>query len=132
MKVLDRAGGRLIVEIDTSLYAEEAVFKCFYWYGSRFDVELSRPALNETTIHVHLRPLEREPSSEEWAGLEVKIRRDLLDFQTRHIVARETGAIRELIAAKAFSRIDPYPISPMGVNPDPPGVDATDFTEPTT
>lgn len=126
MEVIERLEARLVFRVDSSLFPEAVLFKCFYWYGDRFTVDIDRDPDGER-IRVSLTALGSPP---DWPTIEARIRRDLVDFRTRQLVADETRPIRELIAAKAFAAIDPLPLEPPGSVSDPVGFDPSDFDEP--
>jgi His-Xaa-Ser system protein HxsD len=97
---------RLKLVLDLTLYPEDAVFKCFYWYASSYDVTINRTS--DTQLCVAL-AWKSEPSSPDFKNqIESKIRRDLIDFKTRDIVAKETRVVRDLLVAKAFAHGDDF------------------------
>lgn len=125
MKVIECSEDRLVLDVDATLYPEPVVFKCFYWYGDRFTVDIQREA--EDRLRVSLLPHDPIP---DWTQVQTRIRRDLIDFRTRQIVADETRAVRELIAAKAFASLDPLPLAQPGDVTDPVGFEISDFDAP--
>jgi His-Xaa-Ser system protein HxsD len=56
-----------------------------------------------------------------------RVKRDLVDFRTRDIVARETQSIRELLVAKAFAPSDELDEPPLGSVADLGGVEPGGF-----
>ncbi len=90
---------RLLIE--KSLYSEEVLYKCFYWYGADFTVEITplTPEFFEVTLSRKNLMADLEVTAE-------KIKRDLIDFKLRHIITTETQTIRELLVAKAFANFD--------------------------
>ncbi|AUD07521.1 His-Xaa-Ser system protein HxsD [Spirosoma pollinicola] len=101
------------------MYSKEAVFKCLYWYGNRFHTSVS--LLDEATYLIRLRLL----AGQEMAATEMelylqKLERDLIDFNLRDIVTRETKNVRDLLIAKAFSNGE-FDEDPPGELSDPVG-----------
>lgn len=113
MRVLERSATTLAVAIDVSLYPEDVVFKCFYWYGDKYDVTIDRGAGGPELV-VRLAMKDGPLAEEALRQLESKIQRDLVDFKTRDIVAKETRIIRELLIAKAFAHSDDLDSPPPG------------------
>lgn len=114
-----KVSNSLIVSIDSKLYPEEVVYKCFYWYGKDYAVNIS---LADDFFKVLIQPkAKEEPDYEE---LIIKVENDMVDYKLRHIVSQETKSIRELIIAKAFAYYDveDNPSSeisdPVGYNPE--------------
>ena len=112
-------GDSITVFADTALYSKEAVFKCLYWYGNRFHTSVS--LLDEATYLIRLRLL----AGQEMVATEMelylqKLERDLIDFNLRDIVTRETKNVRDLLIAKAFSNGE-FDEDPPGELSDPVG-----------
>lgn len=108
----------LTIDIPSKTYRPSVVFKCFYWYGKHFEVDITE--LGEHT-HVTLTRKEGEMSAEYVTMLQQKVKQDLIDFRTRDIVTQETQSIRELLIAKAFSHSDELDELPPGEVSDPVG-----------
>jgi His-Xaa-Ser system protein HxsD len=122
MIVVEASENHLELRLNRELYPEAVVFKCFYWYGNDFDVTVDRvDGAGELTVvlSAHRPPL----SGENLQQLISRIKRDLIDFKTRDIVARETQAIRELLVAKAFANSDEFDQPPLGSIADLGGVE---------
>ena len=100
------------------LYSEEIIYKCFYWYGGAFSLIIDR---NDTGFLVTLTSLENELSDTFLDKLVIKIKADLVDYKTRQIVQNETKNIREILLAKAFSKLDYFDEAPKGTIDDPLG-----------
>lgn len=88
--------------LDSTIYNLDTIYKCFYWYGDSFIVEISK---NNDNINIHLTKKEGCLDEILFNKLSVKIKQDLIDFKLRDIVTKETKTIRELIIAKAFSNL---------------------------
>lgn len=111
----------IIVFADTNLYSKDSIFKCLYWYGREFRTNVSFADSN--TYRIVIKPLSPSTSSKEQLELILhKLERDLIDFNLRDIVTKETQNIRDLLIAKAFSsgEFDELPIGelsdPVGFN----------------
>jgi His-Xaa-Ser system protein HxsD len=110
--------GKIIVFADNSLFTKEAVFKCLYWYGDRFHVTVSQV---EVFFQIELTP----QNGQEWQMTELemyrqKLERDLIDFNLRDIVTKETRNVRDLLIAKAFSNGEFDEVPPGSIS-DPVG-----------
>ena len=105
---------------DKFLYSKDAIFKCLYWYGANY---YTRVSLEGDFYKISLVPKD-ENTFEEKKILDIlhKLENDLVDFNLRDIVAKETQNIRDLLVAKAFSNgefdeLPPGDISdPVGFN----------------
>ncbi|MFL5384724.1 MAG: His-Xaa-Ser system protein HxsD [Longimicrobiaceae bacterium] len=106
MMVHEASASHLELRLRPDLYSEAVVFKCFYWYGSEFDVTIDRADDAHRSLAVVLSARRPPLSGEDLERLISRVKRDLVDFKTRDIVARETQAIRELLVAKAFASSD--------------------------
>ena len=111
----------IIVFADTSLYSKDSIFKCLYWYGDKFHTNLSFADSN--TYRVAVKPVSTNHlSQQEQESLLLKLERDLVDFNLRDIVTKETQNVRDLLIAKAFSNgefdeLPPGDVSdPVGFN----------------
>ncbi|HEY4289190.1 MAG TPA: His-Xaa-Ser system protein HxsD [Puia sp.] len=116
-------GGMISFYADGRLFSKEAVLKCLYWFGGKFQISIS--VSDSASYMITLTPLAA-------AGIETgellyylqKLERDLIDFQLRDMIAKETGNIRDLLVAKAFSNGEfeeepPGDVSdPVGFEPD--------------
>lgn len=111
----------IVVFADTSLYSKDSIFKCLYWYGDKYHANLAFEDRN--TYRVSVKPLSTiKLSSDELEVLLLKLERDLVDFNLRDIVTKETQNVRDLLIAKAFSNgefdeLPPGDVSdPVGFN----------------
>ncbi len=109
----------VIVFADTSLYSKDSIFKCLYWYGDKFHTNVS--FADSGTYRVSLKPI----STNQLSNLELelllqKLERDLVDFNLRDIVTKETQNVRDLLIAKAFSNGE-FDEMPLGNVSDPVG-----------
>lgn len=129
MQVVEATPDQLIVEIDLEVFRESAVFKWLYWCGERWSADVARVP-DKPCVRVALSALRPLASPIEWETHVVALRRSLIDFQTRQIVAEETRTIRELIVAKALDSLDPLPLPPPGEISDPVGFGPGSFDDP--
>jgi His-Xaa-Ser system protein HxsD len=114
-------GNEIIVFADVSLYSKDSIFKCLYWYGNKYRTNVSFADSN--TYMVTIKPMtDNLLPKEQLEELLQKLERDLIDFNLRDIVTKETKNIRDLLTAKAFSNgefdeLPPGEISdPVGFN----------------
>jgi His-Xaa-Ser system protein HxsD len=107
----------ITVEIDSELYSESVVFKCIYWYGNQFEIDIVKKGLDFFV------KIKSKGKALDYDHLVSKLKNDLIDFKTREIVNAETRNIRELLIAKAFSHEDEYDQPPPGDVNDPVGFD---------
>ena len=115
--------GEILVFADFNLYSKDAVFKCLYWFGDKFHTGVS--FIDSNTYCISLRPLSiANVNSDDLELYLQKLERDLIDYQLRDTIARETQNIRDLLVAKAFSNGEfdedpPGDVSdPVGFNPN--------------
>lgn len=113
----------IIVYADASLYSKDSLFKCLYWYGDKFHTNIS--FYNETTYRVSIKQINENNLSEDKLNeILFKLERDLIDFNLRDIVSKETQNVRDLLIAKAFSNgeFDELPpgevTDPIGFTPN--------------
>ena len=117
----------IIVFADTNLYSKDSIFKCLYWYGDKFHTNLSFADSN--TYRVSVKPISTmQLSSEELESLLLKVERDLVDFNLRDIVTKETQNVRDLLIAKAFSNGE-FDELPPGEVSDPVGFNVNQIRE---
>jgi His-Xaa-Ser system protein HxsD len=92
----------VIVFADISLYSKDSIFKCLYWYGDKYHTTVS--FVDSNTYRVSVKPISTIQLSQlEQEILLLKLERDLVDFNLRDIVTKETQNVRDLLIAKAFS-----------------------------
>ncbi len=111
----------IIVFADKLLYSRDSIFKCLYWYTGKFHVNVS--LADKETFCISLKPLSKKLlSSDEFESYQLKLERDLIDYNLRDIVTKETKNIRDLLIAKAFSNGE-FDEVPPGEVTDPLGFD---------
>lgn len=101
MRILVNNSNSITFEIDSSIYSNQVLTKCLYWYTSQFNVSINDSAGGKGKVIV----LEFKDKQESLVGdkLVEKLKQDLIDYNLREIVEKETKIIRELLIAKAFS-----------------------------
>ena len=111
----------IVVYCPVSLYSKDSVFKCLYWYGDKFHTAVGFADID--TYKIIIRPkADSNLNPEDFDFYLLKIERDLIDFNLRDIVTKETKNIRELLIAKAFSNGE-FDEDPVGDISDPVGFD---------
>jgi His-Xaa-Ser system protein HxsD len=109
----------IVVFVDDRLFSKDGLFKCLYWYGAKFHVDVSIDDGN--TYRISISPLENANINQgELELYQQKLERDLIDFNLRDIVSKETRNVRELLIAKAFSNGE-FDEEPPGDVSDPVG-----------
>lgn len=113
----------IIAFADIALYSKDSIFKCLYWYGDKFHTNVSFADSN--TYRVSVKPIStNQLSQQELENLLMKLERDLVDFNLRDIVTKETKNVRDLLIAKAFSNGE-FDEMPPGDASDPIGFNVT-------
>ncbi len=105
------------IKLDSSLFSKDAIFKCLYWYTNSFVIDITSQEDGFFLIKLELK-IELEES--ELVLLKAKINQDLIDFNLRDIVSKETQNLRDLLIAKAFSNGE-FDENPPGEYTDPVG-----------
>jgi His-Xaa-Ser system protein HxsD len=111
-------GNEILVYADSRLYAREAIFKCLYWYGDKFHTTVLLE--NDLFYKISLVPQANQQDAIDKSLYLQKMERDLVDFNLRAIVTKETRNIRDLLIAKAFSNGE-FDEDPPGEISDPVG-----------
>lgn len=120
-------GDEIIVFADKSLYSKDSIIKCLYWYGNKFHTNISIAQNGRRELYkITLKPLVGYEIDEQ-TKIETlqKLENDLLDFNLRDIVTKETQNIRDLLIAKAFSNGE-FDENPPGEISDPVGFNISD------
>lgn len=95
---------RLKIFVDSNLYPESTIYKCFYWYTGDYEVIIEKGLNAEYIISLSQITTKLYPNAID--TLLRKIQKDLIDFKLREIVQKETAMVRQLIIAKAFANFD--------------------------
>ena len=109
------------LRISNLLYNTAILHKCFYWYSDKFSIDITYQSED------FLISITNFPNNLEFDIVLSSIKKDLIDFKTRDIIANETANIRALLVAKAFAHEDEFDEMPPGSLEDPVGFKATDF-----
>nr|WP_199002640.1 His-Xaa-Ser system protein HxsD [Flavobacterium sp. ASV13] len=120
MKNIIKLDNELHFSLNEELYNEDVIYKCFYWYGADFNIDINK--INSTFLINITSKLGTINHNE----LVLKIKQDLIDFKLRDIVTKETKNIRELLIAKAFAHFESDD-NPSTEISDPVGFDPTNF-----
>lgn len=112
---------KIIIKIQESLYSSDVVHKCMYWWSRKLDIEITK---KDDHLFVSILNLPVDFDSESFLST---LRKDLIDFNTREIINRETKDIRSLLIAKAFANEDDFEESPRGSLEDTVGFSPSDF-----
>lgn len=100
----------LELRVNSKQYSLDVLFKCFYWYGDKYLIEIDEK--DSKTNQVIIKPRRGKLDDNENEELIEKIKTDLIDFKVRDIVTKETQNVRDLLIAKAFSHSDQYDEKP--------------------
>jgi His-Xaa-Ser system protein HxsD len=85
--------------IPQRLYSKEAILNCLYWKLNDFNINFSVFSEKEFQVSLDLKAL----SLQQKESLKNSFSNELLDYELREVVNRETKNIKELIIAKAFA-----------------------------
>lgn len=116
-------GNMIVVYADSSLYSKDAILKCLYWYGDKFHVNLRLET--ESIYRISIQVMNSETEKLDLDMYMQKLERDIIDFNLRDIVTKETINIRDLLVAKAFANGE-FDEEPQGDISDPVGYDIID------
>lgn len=109
-KIVDN---KIVLYLDSSIYSRDALVKCLYWYADRFKIDMDKD--KGRYYEVELKPLPAlNLHDEELEKVFLKLKQDIMDFNLRDLVTKETKNIRELLIAKAFSNFDTEEPPPDG------------------
>jgi His-Xaa-Ser system protein HxsD len=110
------------IYLDPRIYSKEAVLKASYWFTGIAYVRLPESPDNRLVIQLELK--QRIPSLANPKPITIQefvkeFCNSLLDFELRREVEIETGQVRQLIVAKAFSESGVLEDEPPGTIADP-------------
>lgn len=91
---------RIALNFDAAVYRLTAVKKAAYKFGDRCLVEIE--ATPDQSIRVRIGP---KGSAQLPEGLVAEFRNEVLDQDLRETIAEETGDVRNLLLAQAFSAV---------------------------
>lgn len=96
------SGDGIIIYLDKNVFSKDGIFKCLYWYSDEHHITIT--LLKRSEIYkIQIKPNNKNLSNSNLQKLLSRIERDLIDFNLRDIITKETKNIRELLIAKAFS-----------------------------
>ena len=108
--------------LDSRIYSREAILRACYWCTDIAYIHIPETPDRRIVIQIKLKqtiPTLESPkliNIEEFVG---KFCNSLLDFELRKVVETETGTLRQLILAKAFSESGVLEDEPPGTIADP-------------
>ena len=112
--------GTLTIDIDEGIYTKEAVLRTAYWFIDRCYLFIRRQGPGRLSVQIKVKPATLEhPAPESLEIVAGEFTNSLLEYQLRHEVESQTGRIRELLIAKAFSDSDLLADQPPGDPRDP-------------
>lgn len=111
------------LHLDGSVYNTVVLHKCFYWYSDKFSVDIDIRKKKKNVIIT----ISNFPEDLEFDHVLTSIKKDLIDFKTRDIIAKETASIRALLVAKAFANSEEYEEIPPGSVEDPVGFKVSEY-----
>ncbi len=107
------------IYLDAKLFSKDSVFKCLYWYGNKYHTNFSLE--NPEKYCITIKPMSNDLLDDiTLEGLLLQVEKDLIDFNLRDIVTKETQNLRDLLIAKAFSNGE-FDELPIGEISDPVG-----------
>ena len=101
---------KIIVYADKKIFSKQIILKATYWFTDKFTVNINS---QKNHYQIILKSIDADDSSNDLKEYLLKIRRDLIDFELRQVVRKETSLIQQLLVAKAFSN--------NTMNENPPG-----------
>jgi His-Xaa-Ser system protein HxsD len=122
--------GTLTIEIDEGIYTKEAVLRTAYWFIDRCYLLIRRDSPGRLSVQIKAKAATLEnPAPESLENVAGEFTNSLLEYQLRHEIESETGSIRELLIAKAFSDSDLLEDPPPGDPRDPVALKSSDSIE---
>jgi His-Xaa-Ser system protein HxsD len=112
----------LSVSIDEHVYSREALLRTCYWFTERAYLYITRPRAGIFDVQIRLkqtRPTLEHPEIPKVEEIVGEFLNQLLDYQMRQEIDNQTGAIRELLIAKAFAEAGVLEDEPPGDPSDP-------------
>jgi His-Xaa-Ser system protein HxsD len=111
-----------VVRLDPRIYSREAILRTCYWYSNAAYIQAPESPHGSIVLTIQLKS--RAPTLERPKPISIEefvaeFCNSLLDFELRRQVEFETGAIRQLILAKAFSESGILEDNPPGNIDDP-------------
>lgn len=110
------------IYLDPRIYSREAILKTCYWFTDVAYIQVPESAHGRITVQIRLKqtvPTLEEPRGARIEDLIGEFCNSLLDFELRQQVEIETGSLKQLILAKAFSESGVLEDEPPGTIADP-------------
>ena len=111
-------GPKYHLSLDEKSYNIKAVKKCLYWYSDRYSFDIK---ISDGSINILISKISNNSDDEVTDDLIRMIKSDLIDYEVRLAVEKETHTIRQLLIAKAFAPTDQFENPPPGEISDPVG-----------
>lgn len=110
------AGGDacVVLDVDEAIYCREAVLRTAYWFTDKCYLFVARPRAG--SLRVWIRQKSDGSALDDVAGAFANA---LLDHQLRVEIGQQSGAVRDLIVAKAFTEGGVLDDAPVGDVRDP-------------
>lgn len=89
----------LIIVIPTKIYTKEAILNCLYWRLGSSKISFSVLSEMEFQVTIDLTGV----SNDQKKDLIKSFSNEIIDYELRETVSRETKSLKELIIAKAFA-----------------------------
>lgn len=107
-QILDNS---IIVFADKSIFSKDSILKCTYWYTDHFNTTID--LVEDKYYRIKLTPNNNSSiSKQDLEKYFEKLQKDLIDFNLRDIITKETSNIRDLLIAKAFSHYNTEELPP--------------------
>jgi len=110
------------IYLDPRIYTREAILKACYWFTNVAYIQIPESSDGRIAIQVRLKqttPTLEEPQLARIEDFIGEFCNSLLDFELRQQVETETGSLKQLILAKAFSESGVLEDEPPGTIADP-------------
>lgn len=98
--------GRVVFDVDLSIYNERIVDKVLYWWSG--DYTIARTNRSGTTLQTITLTASEPISPEKFEPISRKLSADFIDYKNRAIIESETRDLRSILYAKAFANSDDF------------------------
>jgi His-Xaa-Ser system protein HxsD len=88
----------IVVDVDETVYSLDALLKTCYMFTDRAYLYLCRERAGHVCVYIG-----PKTSTTKLGDLAGEFCNELIDYQVRSLVSRESGKIRELLVAQAFA-----------------------------
>ena len=123
---MSHAAPERVLHIDETLYHKSVVLRACYWFTDRcyLFVARSQPGVLDVTVRA-----KSDAHADVLDAVVGEFTNALLDYELRRQIDEQTGAIRELLVAKAVAQVGSLDDPPPGIANDP--VDDRNRAKPT-